>query len=129
MRTRPVLIYDGDCAFCTSSVRFAERHIRPRCEITPWQFAELDSSGATRERAEYELLWVTPSGAIHGGAQAVAKLLLSAGRGWAVPGALLTLPPLRQLAHGVYRLIANNRERMPGGTPACALPPDRRPQI
>jgi predicted DCC family thiol-disulfide oxidoreductase YuxK len=89
----------------------------------------LDSFGATRERAEYELLWVTPSGAIHGGAQAVAKLLLSAGRGWAVPGALLTLPPLRQLAHGVYRLIANNRERMPGGTPACALPADRRPQI
>ncbi|MFE4215834.1 thiol-disulfide oxidoreductase DCC family protein [Streptomyces sp. NPDC056844] len=128
MRTRPVLIYDGDCAFCTSSVRFAERHIGPRCEITPWQFAEMESLGATRERAEYELLWVTPSGAIHGGAQAVAKLLLSAGRGWPVLGALLTLPPLRQLAHGVYRLIANNRERMPGGTPACALPADRRPQ-
>ncbi|MFJ8923432.1 Predicted thiol-disulfide oxidoreductase YuxK, DCC family [Streptomyces sp. LamerLS-316] len=128
MRPRPVLIYDGDCAFCTSSVRFAERHIKPRCETTPWQFAEMESFGATRERAEYELLWVTPSGVIHGGAQAVAKLLLSAGRGWAVPGALLTLPPLRQLAHGVYRLIANNRERMPGGTPACALPADRRPQ-
>lgn len=126
MRTLPVLIYDGDCAFCTSSVLFVERHVGPRCEITPWQFADLDSLGITSERAEYELLWVTPTGAAHGGAQAVAKLLLSAGRGWAVPGALLTVPPLRWIAHGVYRLIANNRQRMPGGTPACALPADRR---
>lgn len=128
MRTLSVLIYDGDCAFCTSSVLFAERYVRPRCEITPWQFADLDSLGTTRERAEYELLWITPTGVVHGGAQAVAKLLLNAGKGWAVPGALLTLPPLRWIAHGVYRLIANNRERMPGGTPACAVPADRRPR-
>ncbi|MFD6280748.1 thiol-disulfide oxidoreductase DCC family protein [Streptomyces sp. NPDC060209] len=127
MRTRSVLIYDGDCAFCTSSVTFAEQYVRPRCEATPWQFADLDSLGTTRERAEYELLWITPTGVIYGGAQAVAKLLLTAGRGWAVLGALLTLPPLRWIAHGVYRLVANNRERMPGGTPACALPADRRP--
>ncbi|MFC8594789.1 thiol-disulfide oxidoreductase DCC family protein [Streptomyces atroolivaceus] len=128
MRTRPVLIYDGDCAFCTSSVTFAERHIRPRCEVTPWQFADLNSLGTTRERAEHELLWITPAGVTHGGAQAVAKLLLNAGRRWAVLGALLTLPPLRWIAHGVYRLVANNRERMPGGTPACALPADGRPR-
>ncbi|MFJ3705189.1 MULTISPECIES: thiol-disulfide oxidoreductase DCC family protein [unclassified Streptomyces] len=126
MRTRPVLIYDGDCAFCTSSVRFAERRLRPRCGISPWQFADLDVLGVTQERAEYELLWVTPAGAVHGGVQAVAKLLQDAGRGWVVPGVLLSLPPFRWIAHGVYRLVANNRERMPGGTPACALPADRR---
>ncbi|MEU0133973.1 DUF393 domain-containing protein [Streptomyces sp. NPDC006296] len=128
MRTRPVLIYDGDCAFCTTCVRFAERHLRPHCEVTPWQFADLASLGVVQERAEYELLWVTPTGAVHGGVQAVARLLLHTGRGWSVPGAVLTLPPFRWIAHGVYRIIANNRERMPGGTPACALPADRRPQ-
>jgi predicted DCC family thiol-disulfide oxidoreductase YuxK len=128
MESRPVLVYDGDCAFCTTAVHFIERRVRPRCEITPWQFADLDALGTTQRRAEYELLWVTPIGTIDGGAQAVARLLLSAGRGWAVLGALLSLPPLRWVAHGVYRLVANNRERMPGGTPACALPAaDRRP--
>lgn len=119
----PVLVYDGDCAFCTTSVRFAERRLRPRCRTTPWQFADLDSLGVTRQRAEHEALWVTPAGAVHGGAQAVARLMMSAGREWAVLGALLTLPPLRWLGHGAYRLIANNRSRLPGGTPACALPP------
>ncbi|GAA2485839.1 hypothetical protein GCM10010406_22550 [Streptomyces thermolineatus] len=127
MRNRPVLVYDGDCSFCTSSVRFAEQRVRPRCEVVPRQFADLAALGVTQERAEHELLWVTPVGKVYGGAQAVAKLLLSAGSGWAVLGALLALPPVRRPAHVLYRLVADNRERMPGGTAACALPADRRP--
>ncbi|MFG2196784.1 thiol-disulfide oxidoreductase DCC family protein [Streptomyces sp. NPDC048639] len=125
MPTQPVLVFDGDCGFCTTSVRFAEQRIRPRCEVVPWQFADLQTLGVTQERAEHEVLWVTPAGTVHGGAQAVAKVLLSAGRGWSLVGALLMLPPARWAAHGVYRLVANNRHRMPGGTAACALPNHR----
>jgi predicted DCC family thiol-disulfide oxidoreductase YuxK len=127
MRNRPVLLYDGDCAFCTSSIRLVERYVEPRAEITAWQFADLDGLGVTQERAEHELLWITPAGAVHGGAQAVAKALMNGRRGWAPLGALLMLPPVRQLAHGVYRLVADNRARMPGGTAACALPAAQRP--
>lgn len=128
MLTRPVLVYDGDCAFCTTAVHFLERRLRPRCSFTPWQFADLEALGTTRSRAEHEVLWVTPTGAVQGGVQAFARLLLRAGRGWAVLGALLTLPPFRWIAHGVYRVVARNRDRMPGGTPSCALPADlRRP--
>ncbi|WP_078888888.1 thiol-disulfide oxidoreductase DCC family protein [Streptomyces sclerotialus] len=126
MRTRPVLVFDGDCSFCTSSVRFIERHLRPRCASIPWQRAPLASFGVPRRRAEHEVLWVTPTNEVHGGAQAVAKLLMSAGKGWAVLGATLTFPPMRWLARALYQLIAHNRHRLPGGTPACALPADRR---
>ncbi|MGW7555563.1 thiol-disulfide oxidoreductase DCC family protein [Streptomyces rimosus] len=127
MSNRPVLVYDGDCGFCTTSVRFAERRIRPRCTVTAWQFTDLEAHGVTQERAEHEVLWITPHGTVYGGAQAVAKLLMSARGVWAVPGALLTLPPFRQLAHVVYRLVADNRHRMPGGTAACSLPSHLRP--
>lgn len=127
MQTLPVLVYDGDCRFCTTSVTLLERMLRLDCSITPWQFADLASLGSTQRRAEYELLWITPTGAVYGGAQAVAKLLLRAGRGWAVLGALLTLPPMRWVAHGAYRTVANHRDRLPGGTSACALPASRRP--
>lgn len=127
MPTRPVLVYDGDCAFCSSCVAFAERRLRPRCLIVPWQRADLASLGVDRRRAEYEVLWVTPPGVVYGGAEAVAKLLLSAGGAWAVAGALLRMPPVRWIARGVYRVIADNRDRMPGGTPACALPAEHRP--
>ncbi|MGW7486092.1 thiol-disulfide oxidoreductase DCC family protein [Streptomyces sp. NPDC054786] len=125
MQRQSVLVYDGDCAFCTSSVRFAERRLRPRCAATPWQFTDLVRLGITQQRAEHEVLWVTPAGSVHGGAQAVAKLLMSARGGWPVVGALLMLPPVRWAAQGAYRIIANNRQRLPGGTAACALPSSR----
>ncbi|URM92496.1 DUF393 domain-containing protein [Streptomyces sp. MRC013] len=125
MRTRPVLVYDGDCGFCSTSVRFAERYVRPRCTATPWQFADLEELGVTRRRAEHEVLWVTPAGTVYGGSRAVAKLLLGSPGGWPVLGAVLTLPLVRWAAHGVYRLVADNRHRMPGGTAACALPARR----
>ncbi|MEV4947826.1 DUF393 domain-containing protein [Streptomyces sp. NPDC053755] len=125
MRTRPVLVYDGDCGFCTASAAAAQRLLHAACECTAWQSVGLDSLGVTRERAAYEALWVTPDGAAYGGAQAVAKLLLRAGRGWAVLGAVLRLAPVRWIAHAVYRIVANNRGRLPGGPRACAAPAPR----
>lgn len=127
MRTRPVLVYDGDCGFCTASVAFVRRWIRPRCDITARQWADLDALGVTPERAEYEALWITPDGTVYGGARAVAELLAGAGGGWAVVGAVLRLAPVRRAAQGVYRAVARNRHRLPGGSPACALPAGRRP--
>lgn len=121
MRTQPVLVFDGDCGFCTTSVKLAERRLRPRCEAVPWQFADLDALCVTEERAGHEVLWVTPDGTVYGGAQAVAKLLLSTGRAWPLLGALLMVAPARWVAHGAYRLVARNRHRLPGGTAACAV--------
>ncbi|MBA0050842.1 DUF393 domain-containing protein [Streptomyces sp. AJS327] len=121
-RALPVLVYDGDCGFCTSCAHRAQRLVRPRCTVVPWQLVDLADLGVSEERAAREVLWVTPPGTVYGGAQAVAKALLSAGGGWAVlGGALRGLPPLRWAAHAVYRLVAANRHRLPGGTPACAL--------
>ncbi|MFJ6851408.1 thiol-disulfide oxidoreductase DCC family protein [Streptomyces sp. NPDC091271] len=122
-----VLVYDGDCAFCTTSVNYLMRRLRPKCAVTPWQFTDLDALGTTRRRAQHELLYASPTGTVYGGAQAVAKLLLCAGGFWAWPGGLLTLPPVRWVAHGIYRLIATHRDRMPGGSPACAMPAESRP--
>ncbi|MET9338291.1 MULTISPECIES: thiol-disulfide oxidoreductase DCC family protein [unclassified Nonomuraea] len=124
---RSLLVFDGDCAFCTTCVRFVERLLPTKAEIIPWQFADLRALGVSQARAEYELLWVDERGAVFGGAQAVAKLLIDAGLPWSPLGLLLRVPPVRWLAHGLYRAVANNRHRLPGGSPACALPADRRP--
>ncbi|MDQ0795394.1 thiol-disulfide oxidoreductase DCC family protein [Streptomyces sp. B1I3] len=123
----PVLVYDGDCAFCTTSVNYLMRRLRPKLTVTPWQFTDLDALGVTRRRAQHELLYISPSGTVYGGAQAVAKLLLRAGGIWVWPGGVLTLPPVRWIAHGIYRIIATRRDRMPGGSPACAMPTEHRP--
>jgi predicted DCC family thiol-disulfide oxidoreductase YuxK len=123
----PTLIYDGECGFCTASVRFLERWVRPRCNIEAWQLTDLRSRGISRQRAEHEVLWVTSAGAVYGGAHAVARLLLNAGRSWRGVGILLTVPPFSWLARVVYSIVARYRGRLPGGTPACALPLELRP--
>ncbi|GAA2444925.1 hypothetical protein GCM10010191_72020 [Actinomadura vinacea] len=124
---RPVLLYDGDCGFCTASVRFAERRIPSSAEPLAYQFADLEALGTTAERASYEVVWVARDGRVHGGAQAIAMLLIDAGGVWRPLGLLGRVSPFRWAAHGLYRLVAANRGRLPGGTPACALPADRRP--
>jgi predicted DCC family thiol-disulfide oxidoreductase YuxK len=126
-RERPVLIYDGDCAFCTSCVRFAGRHLPATAEFVAFQHADLRALGTTAGRAEREVVWVGRDGAARGGAQAVAALLLDAGGRWWPLGAIARIPPFRWIAHALYRLIARNRHRLPGGTAACALPPGHRP--
>ncbi len=123
---RPVLLYDGDCGFCTASARFIERRIPTGATLAAYQFADLDALGTTAERAARELLWVH-DGRISGGAQAVARLLADAGGRWRPLGLVMRVPPVRWLAAVVYRLIAANRHRLPGGTPACALPRPERP--
>jgi len=36
-------------------------------------------------------------------------------------GVAIDLPVVRVVSSAIYKLIANNRQRLPGGTEACAL--------
>ena len=123
----PWLIFDGDCAFCTSSVHWLARRLHrpigPNVRLVPWQFTDLAALGTTAERAQREVLWISTDCTIYGGAAAFAAWLTFRGGAYRAVGRLIGLPGVRGLAAAVYRLIANNRHRMPGGSPACALPP------
>lgn len=121
---RALLIFESDCGFCNRCVRFASRRLPSRARYQPWQRTDLAVLGVTRERARYEVLWVAPDGKVSGGAQAVAKLLLDCGGLWAALGALLRVPPFRWIAHGLYRTVARNRQRLPGGGPECGMKSD-----
>ncbi len=63
--------------------------------------------------------WWVEGGHRDGGHRAVARSLIAAGGTWGALGHLLLVPPIRWLGAGLYRLVARNRGRMPGGTPAC----------
>ena len=114
-----MLVFDGDCAFCTSSARLLER-IGPRAEIAAWQQSELEELGLTEEEASAAVQWVEIDGTVRCGHEAVAAALSSAGGVWRPLGRLLVAPGAAPIAAGAYRLIADNRHRLPGGTPACA---------
>ena len=122
LRERPVLVFDGDCGFCTTSARLLER-IGPDAEIVAWQLTDLEPLGVTAEQCADAVQWVEPDGAVRSGHEAIAAALGRAGLLWRAAGRLLTLPGLSRVAARAYRLIADNRYRLPGGTPACARPP------
>jgi predicted DCC family thiol-disulfide oxidoreductase YuxK len=117
-RTRPLLLFDGDCAFCTSCARLIER-IGPEAEIVAWQLTDLDQLGVTEEQAAAAVQWVQPDGTVCSGHEAIAATLNSAGPIWRVAGRAILLPGISSMAAKVYRLVADNRHRLPGGTPAC----------
>jgi predicted DCC family thiol-disulfide oxidoreductase YuxK len=119
---RPVLVFDGDCGFCSTSVRFIRRRIPTRADLVPWQRAPLATLGVTREQARDAVLWVGRDARVAAGPEAVAALLRDAGGAWSLLGRLLDVRPVRALAWPAYRWVSRNRHRLPGGTPACALP-------
>jgi predicted DCC family thiol-disulfide oxidoreductase YuxK len=122
-----LLIYEGDCGFCNRCIRLAARRLPTAAQFRPWQRVHLDGLGIARSRARYEVLWVDPSGRVFGGAQAIAKLLLDCGGAWAALGAALRVPPFRWIAHGLYRLVANNRWRWGVEDPDCGMRASDRP--
>jgi predicted DCC family thiol-disulfide oxidoreductase YuxK len=113
-----VLVFDGDCAFCTSCARLLER-IGPEAEIVAWQLADLDELGITAARAAEAVRWVGVDGTVRAGHEALAAVLATAGWPWRIAGRVMLLPGISLLAAAGYRLIARNRHRLPGGTPAC----------
>ncbi|HEY8810422.1 MAG TPA: DUF393 domain-containing protein [Solirubrobacterales bacterium] len=120
-RHRPVLVYDGDCGFCTTCVHLLER-IGPDAEIVAWQLTDLAELGITEGQAADAVQLVQIDGTVRSGHEAIAAVLGTAGRIWGTAGRALLLPGVSSLAARTYRLIADNRYRLPGGTPACAVP-------
>lgn len=128
-----VFLYDGDCSFCTTCAQFIERRIPTRAEVVAWQHTDLERLGVTQSQAEDAVQWIVLDGTgsaspAKAGPEAIARLLVDAGTYWRPLGWILDFAPVRWAAWPVYRLIARNRHRLPGGTPACSLPQAQRDQ-
>jgi predicted DCC family thiol-disulfide oxidoreductase YuxK len=124
VQVQPTLVFDGDCAFCSSSIRWAERWCRPAVRFVPWQELDLAAHDLTEQqvRSAVQYLPVRSTSPVRSGAAAAARTLLRSRWPWRPLGALMLLPPFSWVAAVAYRLIAANRYRLPGGSPACAVP-------
>ena len=119
----PILLFDGDCAFCTASVNFLQRYIRPKVRIIAWQRADLGTLGVSEQECRESIQWFAAPGAspLTQG-RAVAAALRSGAVPWPLVGRLMQAPGIIQAMNAAYRLVAANRFRLPGSTPACRLP-------
>ena len=119
---RRLLVFDGDCAFCTTSVERGRHLLTVFPEAKPHQWADLNELGLT-ERDVTRYAWYLDGARRYRGHAAVAAVLrLQRGVGWRFLGHLLVTPPFSWAAALAYRFVARFRHRLPGGTPACAMP-------
>ncbi len=118
----PLLVFDGDCGFCTTWVQWLEARLPRFPRSIPWQWLELDEVGLTgQDVAEYA--WVITPRHHYAGHLALSALLrMQPSFALRFAGHLLATPPISWIAALGYQWIAANRHRLPGGTPACALP-------
>jgi predicted DCC family thiol-disulfide oxidoreductase YuxK len=110
---RPILLYDGECAFCMRTVRWLQKHLPVQPELAPWQGADLLGLGIAEAEASRSVQWIEPFGRVSSGATAVARLLVSNGGRWAVLGRLMLVPPVSWLAAAAYGLVARYRRHLP----------------
>lgn len=114
----PRVVFDGDCAFCTSSARRLHHWSRGALDIVPWQQADLAALGLTEAQCRDSVQFVDADGSCSGGA-AIAAALGRCAQPWRSLAPLLRIN--RSFTQWCYVQVARNRHRLPGGTAACAV--------
>jgi predicted DCC family thiol-disulfide oxidoreductase YuxK len=119
--TRGILIFDGDCGFCTTAVRWLDRVLPAFPSAVPYQWTDLNGYGLSTQDA-HERVWYVTATRQYGGHLALAAILRHQptaalrGLGW-----LAIAPPWSWAAAAGYALVARFRYLLPGGTPACRV--------
>ena len=110
MRARPVLIYDGDCGFCTLWAKRWERSASGRVEVVPaseiaWQYPEIPA-----QEFQSSVQWIGRDGVRRRGAEAVFYMAAEGG----IQGRFLVwlhrrVTLFRVLTEFAYGFVARNR--------------------
>jgi len=114
----PILIFDGECGFCTRCVTWLLARSRVHLRAVPWQTGVYARFGLTSDQARRTVWWVTETGRLARGHAAIARALIACGAPWAWLGRVMLVPPLSWIAAIGYRLVSRNRRHLPGTTPA-----------
>ena len=120
-----VLIYDGDCLFCQLSLEFGLRNLRVFPPYVAFQRIKPADFGLTLDQVRSQI-WLSekvPSKTAALGAHLAAGAILKfqPSRFLQFLGWLISTPPTAWFASLIYKLIAANRHRLPGGSKACKL--------
>lgn len=113
------LIFDGRCGVCARAVYLTQRLDRhQRVSLYPYQRpGVIEEFGLSLEQVQ-DAVWLLYDGQVFSGAAAINGVL-DATLGTRIFLRIYRLPGMRWLQERVYRVIADNRHRLPGRTPWC----------
>lgn len=117
-----MLIYDGDCGFCTETANWISSRFRVPLSVVPWQeIGDLGELGLTEAEVTTAAYWVDAYGRVERGHRAAGRALTMTSGPLVLAGWLLLIPPISWIGAVGYRLVARYRYRLPGATAACAI--------
>jgi predicted DCC family thiol-disulfide oxidoreductase YuxK len=119
---RPMMLYDGQCGFCKSSVRRMQKWVGDRIEFVPYQDQDEHRLDIPMEELSESIHLIKPDGSVSRG----AKAILSAGAEyggqlWArfLWWSYRYIPFVARIAEFVYARIADSRTcTIPAAPPA-----------
>jgi predicted DCC family thiol-disulfide oxidoreductase YuxK len=108
---RLVLVYDGECDFCTRLAGWVERRdARGRIAVRANQERGLvERLGLTRAEVNRAAWAIEPGAGRFEGAAAINRVLRELGGGWRALGSLYLLPPLGWVEDWYYARVARRR--------------------
>jgi len=113
-----LLIYDGDCGFCTTTANYARRLLPDDVAVEPWQSLDLELYDLTMADVLSAAYFVDQEGTKHRGHMAVGVALGRMPVPFHPAGWLIRNPPVSWLAAVIYDLVARYRFKLPG---TCSL--------
>lgn len=120
---KPVVLFDGECNFCDSSVQF----IIKRDVEGVFQFASLQSDAGQELLKKFNVpdgvdsMILIENGKVYYKSEAALRICRSLKGAWKLLYALIIVP--RPLGDLVYDFIARNRYKWFGKKDSCMLPP------
>jgi predicted DCC family thiol-disulfide oxidoreductase YuxK len=114
-----VLLYDGECGFCTRTVEVLARLSRSQHAVRPWQAEDVSRWGLTEAECAEAVQWAG-NGRTASGPEAVREYLCGGPLVVRVLARVLINRLTLPLGWPLYRLIARNRHRLPPRS--CAIP-------
>lgn len=124
MSNHAIIIFDGECSFCSNSVQFIIRHDK-RCLF---KFAPSQSEIAQQIRAAYHLDNITGTMILikdriaYTHSDAVLRTASELGFPWKVAKIFLLIP--KSLRNPMYKLVSKNRQRFGSKKQTCLIPTD-----
>lgn len=118
---KSLLIFDGDCAFCTKCVLWGTSNLAEFPSAKAFQTINPVDYGLSDADVR-KSVWAITDSQVLSGARAVAWILkIQPNSTWRALGNFIDFCPIRPLAALIYRVVAMNRHRMPGATDNCRV--------
>jgi predicted DCC family thiol-disulfide oxidoreductase YuxK len=108
-RERPLMIYDGECAFCRARIEWWREATGERIEYAPYQEPKGDVSRLDRKELGRAVHLIDVDGTVSRGAAAVFRAMARCRYKRWLLWLYTMLPPFAWASELVYRIIAANR--------------------